>query len=240
MKLKQLSTLCLAASGLMVTSSAMAWESEDGSFSTSANVAYTSDYMWRGYSQTENESAIQGGFDVAHSSGLYAGIWGSNIDYNDDASRETDIYVGFSGEAGGFSYDVGFLRYLYDGESYDWNEAYGSLSYSYFTLSLAHAGNTYTTGGSATYYNLGFDYELPKGVALSAGVGYYDYSRKAADGLWGVGSPDSAVDYRISLSKEYAGFGFDVSYTDTDSDGETIYGEDNADGRVFFTISKSM
>ena len=50
-------------------------------FSFSANVGLYSDYIFRGYTQTQNEPAIQGGFDVEHSSGLYAGTWASNVDW---------------------------------------------------------------------------------------------------------------------------------------------------------------
>ena len=48
----------------------------------SANVALTSDYIFRGISQNESDPAIQGGFDVAHTSGIYAGVWGSNVSEN--------------------------------------------------------------------------------------------------------------------------------------------------------------
>ena len=50
-------------------------------FSFSANVGLYTDYIFRGYTQTGNEPAIQGGFDVEHSSGLYAGTWASNVDW---------------------------------------------------------------------------------------------------------------------------------------------------------------
>ena len=50
-------------------------------FSFSANVGLYTDYIFRGYTQTQNEPAIQGGFDVEHSSGLYAGTWASNVDW---------------------------------------------------------------------------------------------------------------------------------------------------------------
>ena len=80
MKMKKISTL-LAASTLVMASSAMAWESEDGQHSTSASVAMSSDYVWRGYSQTDSEPAISGSFDYGHASGLYAGTWASNVDF---------------------------------------------------------------------------------------------------------------------------------------------------------------
>jgi len=238
MKLKTISTLCFAASTMLVASSAMAWES--GDHSTSASVALSSDYVWRGYSQTEEEAAISGSFDYAHASGFYAGTWASNVDFSDDASIEIDVYAGFGGEFGesGISYDLGVLRYIYDGEDYDWNEFYGSVGYSFFSLGVAYSSDVYGSDEDGIYYSLGFDYDLPANFALSAGVGYYDYDTA----VYGAGNPDSAVDYRIGVSKELAGFGFDVTYYDTDSDGETLYNgtDEVADGRVVFTISKSM
>ncbi len=233
MKMKKLSALCLTASTLMATSSVMAWESEDGQHSTSASVALTSDYVWRGYSQTDSKPAISGSFDYGHSSGFYAGTWASNVDYGDDASIEIDIYAGYASEIGntGVGYDVGLLRYIYPGEDYGYNEAYASLSYSFFSANVAHTSNSSFHSDSATYYSLGFDYDLPKGVALSAGYGYYDYD------MSGVDSP---TDYRVGLSTELVGFGLDLTYTDTDSDGEDLYGKSLADGRLIFTISKSL
>ncbi len=58
----------------------------------SANVGFVSEYSFRGIAQSDEHPALQGGFDVSHSSGLYAGIWGSNVDFNDgdQASVEVD------------------------------------------------------------------------------------------------------------------------------------------------------
>ncbi len=237
MRMKNLTVLCLAASAL-TTTSAFAWESADGQHSTSASVAMSSDYMWRGYSQTDNEPAISGSFDYGHSSGFYAGTWASNVDFGDDTSMEIDIYAGFASEFGdsGISYDVGVLRYMYPDEDYDWNEFYVSLGYSYFSAGIAYSSDVYGSDEDGTYYSLGFDYDLPMNLALSAGVGYYDYD----DDVFGAGVEDNATDYHIGLSTEVVGFGVDLTYTDTDSDGEDLYGDNIADGRLVFTVSKSL
>jgi len=235
MNLNKLSTL-LAATALLATSSAMAWESEDGQHSTSASVALGSDYMWRGYSQTDNEIAISGSFDYGHSSGIYLGVWGSNVDFeiNDEqAHAEVDIYAGYSSEFGtsGIAYDIGFLRYLYPGtDGGDWNELYASLSYSFFSAGIAHTDDVYGGDEDATYYSAGFDYDLPYDVALSAGIGYYDYDETGVE---------EQTDYRIGVSKEFIGFGFDLTYTAMDNDGENANGN-VADDRLVFTISKSL
>jgi uncharacterized protein (TIGR02001 family) len=241
MKLKKLSTLCLAAGSLMAASSAMAWESADGQHSTSASVALSTDYMWRGYSQTDNDMAISGSFDYAHASGLYAGTWASNVDFEFDpeASTEIDVYAGFASEFGesGVGYDVSVLRYLYPSTTdLDWTEFTVGLSYGIFSGSVSYSDDVYGSDEDGIYYNLSASYDLPAGFTVSAAVGYYDYD----DAI----SPDGQTDYSVGISKELAGFGFDLSYIGMDSDGEsfntTTSGTELADDRFVFTISKSM
>ena len=92
-------------------------------FSFSANVGLYTDYIFRGYTQTQNEPAIQGGFDVEHSSGLYAGTWASNVDwttagdYMDKNSVEIDVYAGWAGDLGFYDlgFDIGVLQFYYPG-----------------------------------------------------------------------------------------------------------------------------
>jgi len=47
----------------------------------SANVALTTDYVWRGISQNQEDPALQGGFDYAHDSGFYLGAWAANVNF---------------------------------------------------------------------------------------------------------------------------------------------------------------
>ena len=105
----------------------------------------TSDYTFRGISQTAEDPAIQGGFDYEHGSGLYIGTWASNVDFEvqtvSDATMELDVYGGIAGEFdNGLGWDVGILSYNYPGADssleYDFTEVYGSLSYSMFTATV--------------------------------------------------------------------------------------------------------
>ena len=139
MTLKHYFTLCFSVSTLTLSSSAMVWE--NGDHSTSAGVAFSSDYAWRGYSQTDEEMAISGSLDYSHASGFYLGTWASNIDFGSTSSMEIDVYAGFGGDItdSGVSYDLGVLRYMYPSEgSLNWNEYYGSLSYSLFTAFVGY------------------------------------------------------------------------------------------------------
>ncbi|MDP2284853.1 MAG: TorF family putative porin, partial [Pseudohongiella sp.] len=60
----------------------------------------TSDYVWRGSSQTREEPAVQAAFKYTHASGLYGSLWGSNDTFQPDvgARSEFDIAVGWSGD----------------------------------------------------------------------------------------------------------------------------------------------
>lgn len=50
------------------------------------NLTLASEYLYRGIAQTRGRPALQGGFDYAHASGLYAGLWGSNISWINDGT----------------------------------------------------------------------------------------------------------------------------------------------------------
>lgn len=248
MKFKTLSAMCLAATSVFAASSAMAWESEDGAHSTSANVGLFSDYLFRGISFSDDKPAIQGGFDYAHSSGLYLGTWASNLSIlnDDDETSETnieiDIYGGFASEFGesGIGYDLGMVRYIYPGtnsdQDIDYNEYYGGLSYSYFSAMVFYTDDWGNTGEDEIYYKLGFDYDLPYGLALSAHYGYTDSDRNDGTDL-----SDSYSDYGIGLTKGFAGLDWSVGYYGTDSDGEDFAAtEDNADDRFVISVSSSF
>ncbi len=85
--------------------------------SLSFNVGATTDYRYRGLSQSRLQPALQGGVDYADKSGFYIGAWGSTIKWIKDSSGESnveiDLYGGYKGAVGDVAYDVGFLRYEY-------------------------------------------------------------------------------------------------------------------------------
>jgi uncharacterized protein (TIGR02001 family) len=113
----------------------------------SGNVALTSDYVFRGVSQTDNQMAIQGGLDYEHPSGLYVGTWASNVSpdfFNgtgNDPQIELDLYGGYKGDLGnGIGYDVGYIRYQYPGyDKANTNEIYVKGSFKDFSASLNYS-----------------------------------------------------------------------------------------------------
>jgi uncharacterized protein (TIGR02001 family) len=164
------------------------------------NVALSNDYVWRGMSQTSEEPAISGGFDIAGDSGLYFGTWASNVEFGDGAALELDWYAGYANELeNGFSYDIGYLAYTYPGEdSLDFEEIYLGLGYSYFgytfssgqdgapdnseiSVALGDTGLGFTYGDYDDYgeYTL-ISYDLPVSIAgLSVSLAFSDFDAEA-------------------------------------------------------------
>ena len=146
----------------------------------SANIGATSNYIWRGMSQTGDNAAIQGGLDYAHESGFYAGTWVSTL--GNGNGEELDLYAGFGGEASGIGYDVGVIYYAYPSlQDGNFTEIAGSLSYSYFTVGVNYtvdsennvAGTRFKDGDAYVYASGSFD--LPAGFGLGVTVGHYSF-----------------------------------------------------------------
>ncbi len=215
----------------------------DSEFDISANVGFVSEYSFRGIAQSDENIAIQGGFDASHSSGLYAGIWGSSVDFNDgdEANIEIDIYGGYGGEVNGVSYDVGGLYYAYPGADsaldYDFWEVYGSLGYDFevasATVGVNYSPDYFGSSGDAVYTHLGIDVPLPYDFTLSGGIGYQSIDDNVAFGV-----PDY-TDWSVGLSYTLEGFDLSVSYVDTDLDEPSECG-DGCESRVIFGVSRSF
>ena len=149
----------------------------------SANIGATSNYVWRGQTQTQDQAAISGGIDYNHDSGFYAGTWVSNIDWGTAGSgEELDLYLGFSGEASGIGYDVGAIRYVYPSiDNSDFTELYGNVTvFSMLTVGLAYtidgeSGGAYDSGDLYYYGSASFD--LGDGWSVGGTLGHYSFDK---------------------------------------------------------------
>jgi uncharacterized protein (TIGR02001 family) len=245
----------LALTGLLgLPTFAVAAEEPASPHSLSANVALTSDYVFRGVSQTQNGPAIQGGFDYAHSSGFYVGTWGSNVawvqkgGYKDDSSMEIDLYGGYRGSLGAIGYDLGAITYYYPGDkisgvdSPDTTEVYAGASWEFLSIKYSHVVSSHFIGwvgenGEKTrnsgYIELNANYDLGNGWGVMGHVGHQKVKNL---------SDADYTDWKIGVSKDI-GFGtVALAYTDTNADDDVyvIDGEKIADGRVFVSFSKSF
>lgn len=91
-------------------------------FTFSPNVGVTSDYIFRGFSQSGRKAVGQGGFDVGYGI-FYAGVWASGLRFGElDSGKtwaniETDLYAGIKPVLGPFTFDLGFIYYGYPGSN---------------------------------------------------------------------------------------------------------------------------
>lgn len=79
----------------------------------SGSLGISNFYLWRGQDLTLGAGMVHGSVDYSHESGLYAGVWGASETAAGGTGGETDVYVGFGGEAGGLSYDLSYWSYIY-------------------------------------------------------------------------------------------------------------------------------
>ncbi len=219
----------------------------------SASIWLTTDYVFRGISNTDENPAIQGSLDYTYK-GFYLGIWGSNTSFT-DAAIEIDYYAGYAGSFGELGYDIMGIYYSYpsggSNPEPDYFEAHLGLTYKFTGLPL---GPTLGTGynyspdffgedGDAHYVHGTLDLSLPYGFSLGGEVGYQDVE---GDETTGNGLGEDGGDgfnyyhWRISLAKEIPDwFNLDLSYHDTGGGAEGLLG-DIADQRVVFTLSRTF
>ncbi|HEY9238600.1 MAG TPA: TorF family putative porin [Burkholderiaceae bacterium] len=150
----------------------------------SFNVSVTSDYRYRGISQSRLKPAIQGGVDYAFTNGFYVGAWASSIKWIKDAGGnadvEVDVYGGYKGAlTSTLSYDVGVLTYQYPGHdlsvSPNTTEIYGALTYGPATLKYSHSVTNlfgFSDSKGSGYIDLTASFDVGGGFFLAPHVGY--------------------------------------------------------------------
>jgi uncharacterized protein (TIGR02001 family) len=174
-------------------------------FTTSGNLAFTSDYVWRGISQNAGKFAVQGGFDASHSSGLSAGIWASNVSVG-NASLEVEVYANYGFKLGAVDASVGYIAYAYEGQSNaNFEEVNVAATYAGLTLKASKGiANT-----SEYYYEANYSYDIAAVKGLNLGLHYGNDRASKND------------DYAIGLSYPVLGFTGTVSYSDIEN-GDSI------------------
>jgi uncharacterized protein (TIGR02001 family) len=196
-------TLALASLGASTARAEDAKPEHEVSF----NAAVTTDYRYRGISQSRLDPALQGGADYVHNpSGFYAGTWLSTIhwikDSGGDGNIEWDIYGGKKGEiAPGITYDVGGLYYFYPSNSLPTSantfEVYGQLGYGPAYIKYSHATTNlfgFTDSKNSGYFDIGANVEVATGLMLNLHAGHQRVENNSAF---------SYTDYKIGLTKDF-------------------------------------
>ena len=223
-----LSAIALAAAATLSSGTVLAQAAAPApEFTLTGNIGAVSDYRFRGLSQNNLKPAIQGGVDLAHSSGLYLGTWLSQV--SDWAAGpkgdnlEMDFYGGYKTEVSGVGLDVGAIAYHYPGStkgttggtSYEANtqEVYLGLAYGIasFKTSYVISDNYFASSGldnkGTVYYDLTLAKEVAPKLTASIHAGYTDYKKtNTSSGKF------SYSDYNVGLAYDYEGFILGAKY----------------------------
>ena len=196
--------------------------------SFTGNVTLTSDYVFRGISQANEDPAIQGGFDFT-SGGFYIGTWGSNVDFGSDAHVELDLYLGYTKEyANGFGWDAGLIQYFYPSETVlDTLEGYFGVSYKGLGLKAYYTDEYFGVDDDAIYLDLSYELSLANDFGLAFHVGQSTFGDD--------GGLEDYIDYSAAVSKTFGGTDLSLAFHGTDIDDVDI-----ADDRIVFSISRSF
>ncbi len=165
------------------------------------------------------EPAVQGGFDYSHASGLYLGVWGSNVSGSQftDGNLESDWYGGWAKTWGDWGVNVGGLYYYYpgaklgNGDKYDTFEGYGSVSWKWISAKISYAFTDFFgcnenscasafSGGSdgSTYIELNATYPVTEAFSITGHVGHQKVEGSTIDLDY--------TDYKIGVNYLYNGF----------------------------------
>ena len=221
----------------------------------SYNIGATTDYRYRGISQTGKKPAINGGIDYAHSSGFYLGTWASSIKWIKDSPTppatakgpvEIDFYGGYKGSlAEGVGYDLGGLYYWYAGNNLkkvagfvnpNTFELYGALTFGIVTAKYSHATTNLfgaVNSKNSSYFDLSANFDLGSGWSIVPHVG----AQKVKNG-------NSYTDYSVTVNKDIDGLIFSLAAVGTSGLGRyTLPGSGTRDlGKdgLVFSIKKNF
>ena len=208
-----------------------------------ANIGVTSNYLWRGVTQSSNSASVSGGLDWSNDAGFYVGGWVGSLGDDDSGfnGAETDIYLGWGGDiADGVAIDVGYIYYLYsEQDDADFSEIYASISAGAFTLGAAYTVDSQVdeTDDNAEAFIEGDIYvyasastEVAEGYTAGITIGNYMFEDDGED-AFELDDMDMQVDlgesefdythYSVSLTKATESMGeftFTINATDADED----------------------
>jgi uncharacterized protein (TIGR02001 family) len=218
-----------------------------------------SDYLFRGISQTRNRPAAQGTFDLAHDSGVYVGAFISNATFLgspfNDTRQELDLLAGYRFSVGSVSLDLGYIAYLYPGQTKppgtqlnEYQEiALRASSQVTEALKLSaafnYSPNFFGRSGNAYYLEGGADLSLPLGFTGFGRLGYQWIENNTRFGtpdyLWyGIGVQREVV---LGLTLSVGWYGTNISQQKCVPAAERAEsGQKICDNRVLVTLSRTF
>lgn len=240
--MKKVQVMAFAATAA-VAGFASAASADENKFSWSVTGAGTSDYVFRGISQTAQDPAFQASIDASYGI-FYAGIWGSNIDLGPNGpgvsfgSAEIDLYAGIKPVVGPVTFDLGVLYYYYPGSSdpggfesdyvelkvgasmTPFENAAISGTYYYTPDNFGEVGHGHTFEGTLAYTFPAVGIFTP---TVSGTVGHVIGDDGDAQFLgFGDSADDNYTYWNAGLALAVEKFTFDFRYHDTDIGGDAF------------------
>ena len=204
------------------------------------NASLTTDYRYRGISQSRLGAAVQGGLDYAAPSGFYVGAWASSIqwikDGGGDAPLEIDLYGGWKGEvAKGLTLDVGALSYQYPNNKLPTKaetlELYGALSFGPATVKYSHSvTNLFGAADSkgSGYLDLSATFDVGSGVMVTPHVGHQTVANQESLNY---------TDYSLTVSKDFDGWVPSVALVGTNAKKDLFTVKDKYLGKTALVLA---
>lgn len=178
------------------------------------NLGANTDYVFRGVSQTDENPSVFGGADAAWGLG-YAGVWASNVDFNNGTDFEYDFYAGVKPQVGAVTLDLGVIYYGYAGSPSGSDQDYwegkvaATVPAGLATLGAAvyYSPDFFGGVGDAVYYEANAAVAIPETkITVSGALGHQQVKGPFDYTTWNLGAG-------YQLTKRVA---FDVRYFDTD------------------------
>ncbi len=207
----------------------------------SSTITLTSDYDFRGFSQSAKDPALQGSLDYDFGNGFAVGAWGSNIDFEPaDGDIEIDFYGAYTGEIDeDSSWTAGLTYYAYPGSDdiQEYAEIFGGYDTGPVGFKLWYSNDLYDIDESAWYAEGNGTIELPQNFSLLLHAGYSFGDAWDDDILGG-----ELFDYSIGLGYVLEQFSLTLKWTATDASGDQKITDDvgNNEGRLVFAIATTL
>jgi uncharacterized protein (TIGR02001 family) len=235
----KLLSAALAATALALPAHAQEAADPAPAVTVSGSATLTSDYRFRGVSQSDNEMAVQGGITLSHESGVYGGVWASNLagwGTFGGANMELDLIAGYKAKlSDNATLDIGLTWYLYPGgaDDTDFAEPYikltGTTGPATLTAGVAYAPKQYALANVSNAPDS--DGESEDNLYLwgdaAVGIAGAPFTAKAhlgySDGNPGLGPNGTSVaptgrywDWLLGVDTSWNGLTLGLSYVDTD------------------------
>ncbi|MDB6089169.1 MAG: hypothetical protein JWN85_1953 [Gammaproteobacteria bacterium] len=211
-------------------------------------ISVTSDYIYRGFTETGGRPAVQLDLHASTNAGTFLGAWGStrDHDYAPRADYDVDLYMGQRFHlSNAWNVTVTAVDHLYAAgtqrHSNDYQEFAAAISYlDRWTFSIATIPNRvryvdyHRTGRYPAYVaDTSGQWLIGNGFFLTGGVGYYYFTGSDAYEQAGMGYAYG----NVGLAYEWHSWRLDVGYFSTQSKARHLFPYPVANDSIAGTLS---